>query len=263
MTEKQETKTILKENAICVVVPTYNNEGTITHVLDRIVPYSDDIIVVNDGSTDNTQTLLDSYKAESETCKVTVVSYPNNAGKGHALRSGFYKALELGFKYAITIDSDGQHYPEDIPLFINTFEQNEGALIVGNRKLVQKNMPGKNTFANYFSNFWFMLQTWQYLPDTQTGYRLYPLKKLSGLRFLTSRYEAELELLVFSSWKGTKLISTPIRVYYPPEGERVSHFRPLRDFGRISILNTVLCCLCLVYGWWAIIFNKIKALFSK
>lgn len=254
----QNTREFLKDNNICVIVPTYNNNGTILQVLKRIVPYAKDIIVVNDGSTDSTQELLESFDKEN----LIICSYRDNAGKGHALRTGFLKAKELGFLYAITIDSDGQHYPEDIPLFIEAFKKNIGSLIVGNRKLVNKNMPGKNTFANYFSNFWFMVQTWQYLPDTQTGFRLYPLKKLNGLKFLTSRYEAELELLVFSAWHGTKLVSTPIRVYYPPEGERVSHFRPLQDFGRISILNTILCILCFIYGWWSILFNKLKNLFK-
>lgn len=257
MNNEQQTKDFLRVNNICVIVPTYNNNGTILQVLERLVPFVQDIIVVNDGSTDNTQELLESFQLQ----KIEIVSYKQNAGKGHALRSGFLRAKELGFVYAITIDSDGQHYPEDIPLFVDAFQNNIGALIVGNRKLVQKNMPGKNTFANYFSNFWFMVQTWQYLPDTQTGFRLYPLNKLRGLKFLTSRYEAELELLVFSAWHGTKLVSTPIRVYYPPEGERVSHFRPLQDFGRISLLNTVLCCLCFIYGWWCIIINKLKKLF--
>lgn len=254
-----ECKTYLSEHKICVIVPTYDNGGTVIEVIERLRPYSKDIIVVNDGSKDNTKNLLSAFKAaEASDLNLTLVTHEVNKGKGAALRTGFTTALNLKFDYAITIDSDCQHYPEDIPCFVDSFIQHPDSLIVGNRKLVQKNMPGKNTFANYFSNFWFMLQTWQYLPDTQTGYRLYPLHKLHWLNLLTSRYEAELELLVFSAWNGVKLYSTPIRVYYPPMEERVSHFRPLRDFGRISILNTVLCILCLVYGWWSILLHKLK-----
>ncbi len=250
---EQDCKQFFKKTRTCVIVPTYNNAGTVIDVLDRLQPYIGDIIVVNDGSTDNTQQLLDAYSNP-----ITIVSYPQNGGKGCALKKGFEKALKMGFVYGITIDSDGQHYPEDLPEFAEAMRLHPGALVVGNRKLTQENMPGKNSFANYFSNFWFMLQTWQYLPDTQTGYRVYPLTELRGLGMLTCRYEAELELLVFSAWGGIDLVSTPIRVYYPPKGERVSHFRPVYDFFRISILNTVLCLLCLVYGWWSMIWNCSK-----
>lgn len=250
---EQDCKQFFKEKGACVIVPTYNNAGTVIDVLDRLQPFVENIIVVNDGSTDNTQQLLEAYDKP-----ITVVSYLKNGGKGCALKRGFEKAVKMGFVNAITIDSDGQHYPEDLPRFAETMKQHPGALIVGNRKLMQENMPGKNTFANYFSNFWFMVQTWQYLPDTQTGYRVYPLIDLKGLNLLTCRYEAELELLVLSAWAGIDLVSTPIRVYYPPQEKRVSHFRPGYDFFRISVLNTVLCLLCLCYGWWAMLWNSKK-----
>jgi len=258
---ENETRAKLKQMKVCVIVPTYNNRNTVLQVVERLRPYAADILVVNDGSTDDTAELL----ATCETSGVTVVSYATNQGKGHALRTGFRKALEMGFDYAITIDSDGQHYPEDLPRFVEKLESciaqgERDVLIVGNRKLQQENMPGGNTFANYFSNFWFALQTWQYLPDTQTGYRLYPLHRLHGLGLITARYEAELELMVLAAWCGVKLVSTPIRVYYPPRGERVSHFRPFWDFARIFVLNTVLCVLCIVCGWWMMLFNRCKTL---
>lgn len=253
---EHEIRERLRQLKVCVIMPTYNNRNTVVGVVDRLRPFSDDILVVNDGSTDDTEALLEACTG------ITLVSYAVNQGKGHALRTGFRKALEMGFDYAVTIDSDGQHYPEDLPRFVEKLEENvaqgrRDVLIVGNRKLQQKNMPGGNTFANYFSNFWFALQTWQYLPDTQTGYRLYPLHCLHGLNLLTARYEAELELLVLSAWHGVQLFSTPIRVYYPPKGERVTHFRPFWDFVRISVLNTVLCLLCVVCGWWMMLYHKI------
>ena len=120
-------------------------------------------------------------------------------------------------------------------------------MIVGSRNLKQDNMPGKNTFANKFSNFWFRVQTGIDLPDTQTGYRLYPLKNMPCLALLTYRYEAELELLVFSAWRGTDLVPIKVNVIYPED--RVTHFRPFWDFFRITVLNTILCIVALVYGW--------------
>jgi hypothetical protein len=106
-------------------------------------------------------------------------------------------------------------------------------------------MPSRNTFANKFSNFWFRLQTGIPLEDTQSGFRLYPLENINLSWPITPRYEAELELLVFSAWRGVPVVSVPVRVYYPPEDERVSHFRPFRDFFRITVLNSVLTIVSL------------------
>ena len=224
-------------------MPTYNNGSTLRDVVERTLTFCQDVIVVNDGCTDTSAEILASFGK-----KITVVDYGKNRGKGYALKKGLEKALELNFDYAITIDSDGQHYPEDIPLFINVLQQHPNALIVGSRNLNQENMPGGNTFANKFSNFWFKIQTGVYLPDTQTGYRLYPLKNLPNLSFLTSRYEAELELLVGAAWRGTDLLPIKINVFYPKAEERVTHFRPFWDFFRISVLNTVLCFVAVFYG---------------
>lgn len=248
--ERNDLIRTMRRHKICVLVPTYNNAGTIGNVLSRIKDYSADIIVVNDGSTDDTEEILNSFRNE-----IYTVSYSQNAGKGHALKRGFKKALELGYEYAITIDSDAQHYPEDIPAFVKAIVEYPGTLIVGERDLTKVDINGKSSFANKFSNFWFCVQTGKKLNDTQTGYRAYPLKKLYGLSILTSRYEAELELLVFASWNGVKIISIPIRVYYPPQSERVSHFKPALDFTRISILNTLLCIAAIAYGLPSMIWN--------
>lgn len=229
---------------LCVIIPTYNNAGTVGEVVSQVYSYCQDVIVVNDGSTDRTSEILVAL-----TIPVTVVSYEKNQGKGHALVTGFRKAMSMGFSHAITIDADGQHYPSDIPLFVNALESRQRGIIVGSRNLTEENMPRKNTFANRFSNFWFRLQTGIDLPDTQSGFRLYTLSSLHGLCLITSRYESELELLVFAAWAGEPVTSLPIRVYYPPAGERVSHYRPTYDFIRISLLNTVLCIGALVYGW--------------
>lgn len=232
-----------KTSRICVVMPTYNNDGTLRDVVERVMQFCNDVIVVNDGCTDTSADILASFVD-----KITVVAYGKNRGKGYALKKGLEKARELGFVFAITIDSDGQHYPEDIPLFINALKQHPDALIIGSRNLNEENMPGKNTFANKFSNFWFKIQTGVKLPDTQTGYRLYPLNNLPNLNLLTSRYEAELQLLVGSAWRGVNLIPIKINVFYPRAEERVTHFRPFWDFFRISVLNTFLCIMAVFYG---------------
>ena len=215
-TDKDDLIATSRRYKICVLIPTYNNAGTLRDVITDVLNYSSDVIVVNDGSTDSTRQILQSF---GET--ITVVDYKNNKGKGTALKRGFKKALELGYEYAITIDSDGQHYPDDLPKFIQAIAENEGSLIVGERDLSNVDINGKSSFANKFSNFWFCVQTGRNLKDTQTGYRAYPLKHLHGLSLLTSRYEAELELLVFASWNGVNIISIPIRLYYPHQSERL------------------------------------------
>ncbi|MBR5763118.1 MAG: glycosyltransferase family 2 protein, partial [Bacteroidaceae bacterium] len=243
----KEQRQTLRDRGICVVIPTYNNGSTVEDIVERALLQCADVIVVDDGCTDTTanalQQLADIYES------LRVVTLRKNRGKGAALKAGFRKAKELGFAYAITLDSDGQHFPEDIPLMLKANQENPGALIVGERQNLEKmERSGGSKFANKFSNFWFWVQTGYNLKDTQTGYRLYPLRKLHGLWLLTSRYEAELELMVFAAWHGVKLVSTPVNVFYPPREERVSHFRPGIDFTRIFILNTILCGLAVVYG---------------
>ncbi|MBP5258945.1 MAG: glycosyltransferase family 2 protein [Prevotella sp.] len=242
---------------LCVIIPTYNNAATLQQVVMDAAEYCKDIIVVNDGSTDDTKAVLERLPNT-----VTIVSYNKNKGKGHALVAGFRKAKELAFTHAITMDADGQHFASDIPTLIKASESNPEGIIVGSRNLTEDNMPRQNTFANKFSNFWFRLQTLVNLPDTQSGFRLYCLSALRGLSFITSRYEAELELLVFAAWAGTDVTSVPIRVYYPPEGERVSHFRPIYDFTRISILNTILCILAIIYGYPRMALRKLRLITS-
>ncbi len=235
----------LKALRCCVIIPTYNNAGTLGSVIGEVLHYCSDVIVVNDGSTDDTAGIISSFGEQ-----ILSLHQDRNRGKGVALQCGLAYAVRLGFRHAITIDSDGQHYPSDIPVFADAIEQNPDALLVGARNLQAERMPGKNTFANRFSNFWFRLETGIRLSDTQSGFRAYPLDRISiSSHLLTGGYEFELEMLVFSAWKGVEVRNVPVRVYYPPEGERVSHFRPLRDFTKISILNTLLVLYCLLWRW--------------
>lgn len=213
-------------------------------VVRRVHRFMRDIIVVVDGSTDDTLSLLATLDFP-----VTIVSHGRNKGKGAALVSGFRKALEAGYDFALTIDADGQHYPEDIPLLLRAHDVHPNAMIIGSREFTDENMSGKSKFANRFSNFWFRVQTAIPLPDTQTGMRIYPLHQLYGLNILTRRYEAELELLVFAAWHNVPLVPVPVRVYYPPKEQRVSHFVPARDFTRISILNCFLCVGAVLFGY--------------
>lgn len=230
---------------LLVLIPTYNNALTVCDIVQRSVAVWSEVLVVDDGSTDDT---LPRLRALQQDIAFEILTYVQNRGKGGALKAGFQWAKERGYTHVLTLDADGQHYPEDATVLIEASRQHPEALIVGSRSFTDKNMQGGSVFANKFSNFWFTVQTLRKIPDTQTGYRLYPLDGISGLRILTARYEAELELLVFTAWRGTPIIPVPVRVYYPAPEERVSHFRPTLDFLRITVLNTILCFLAIVYG---------------
>lgn len=239
---------------VCVLIPTYNNAATLGQVLQDVLTHTSDVIVVNDGATDHTAEVLEQFPM------VSVLSYQPNRGKGIALRRGFKFALEQGYDYAITMDADGQHFASDIAVFMKKLQEEGPAIYIGARNLQQENMPGKNTFANKFSNFWFYVETGLKGPDTQSGYRLYPLHSLRNTNFFCTKYEFEIEVLVRSAWKGIRVDWVPVQVYYPPAEERVSHFRPFRDFSRISVLNTVLVTIAFAYIHPR---NFLRFLFSK
>jgi glycosyltransferase involved in cell wall biosynthesis len=242
MTVNQESiKRTFKQKKCCVLIPTYNNAQVLTEVLDEVLAYTDDLVVVNDGSTDASREILEAYQ------QYHLLHLPENKGKGTALRMGFEFARELGYQYAITLDSDGQHKAKDLPVFLEKLEEEPNAIIVGARNMEQENVPGKSSFGHKFSNFWFKVETGINLPDTQSGYRLYPLEALKDIRLISWRYEFEIEVMVRAAWKGVNVVAVPIDVYYPPQEERISHFRPFQDFTRISILNTILVTWLLLY----------------
>ena len=236
------TNQLLQDHKCCIIIPTYNNAKTLNRVLNGVLKYTNNIIVVNDGATDETSKILEAYS------QLEIITISPNKGKGNALRVGFKKALALGFKNAITIDSDGQHFPEDITQFIEYLNQsaNKNLLLIGSRNMSQEGVPKKSSFGNKFSNFWFWFETGIKLQDTQSGFRLYPLQPISEMKFITKKFEFEIEVIVKAAWRGVIVENIPVQVLYD-ESERVSHFRPFKDFTRISIVNTVFVIITLFY----------------
>lgn len=226
---------------VCVIIPTYNNAATLAGVIEDVARFSGHIIVVNDGSTDNTPEIISKYPY------VQQIGYKKNTGKGWALRKAFKYASEKGYEYAVSIDSDGQHFAKDLPAFFSKVKEEPNAIIIGARNMGQASVPGGSSFGNKFSNFWFKVETGISSPDTQSGFRLYPLEPLKKMKFFTHKYEFEIEVLVRAAWKGVNVVSVPVTVYYAPKEERISHFRPFKDFFRISILNTFLVLIAFLY----------------
>lgn len=237
----------------CVIIPTYNNDATLGQVIDSVLAYTAHIIVVNDGSTDQTREVLATYED-----RIHIHHCPINRGKGIALRTGFQLAIDAGYAYAITLDSDGQHRASDIPRFFEVLQAHPGALLIGARNMGQDNVPGSSSFGHKFSNFWYQIMTGNKLPDTQSGYRLYPLNPLAKIHLRTTKYELEMEALVRLGWQGIETLPVPIDVYYPPQEERITHFRKIPDFSRIFVLNTLMVIIGLLYARPLLFFKELK-----
>ena len=222
----------------CVIIPTYNNEKTLGRVIKKVSEITQNIIIINDGSTDETSKILAHFP------QFIQYHFPQNKGKGAALQKGFELAEKEGYEAAITIDSDGQHFPEDIQVFIENYQEN--TVFIGSRNMKHESVPKKSSFGNRFSNFWFWFETGIWLTDTQSGFRLYPVNEVRQLKLFTQKFEFEIESIVRLVWRGSHIKNIPIQVLYD-ENERVSHFRPIKDFTRISILNTFLVFMAIFY----------------
>lgn len=231
-------------NRVCIVIPTYNNAGTLKRVLDDVLLYTSNLIVINDGSTDSTNTILSDYP------EIIVHHLTRNQGKGKALRKGFRIADEAGYDYVITMDSDGQHFPDDLPVFLDVLKNKRPSdpepLVIGSRKMDDPSVPDKSSIGNRFSTFMIWIETGIKLQDTQCGYRLYPLKIIRKLPLRTSKFELEIEVLVKAAWAGALIRNKPVKVLYDPK-ERVTHFRPFQDVARITLLNIYFVLALLLY----------------
>lgn len=183
------------------------------------------VLVVDDGSTDSTADLAKRAGAE-------VFRHATNLGKGAALVAGLGLLARDGFSHAVTLDGDGQHLPEEIPKLLAESAAHPQALVIGQRK-IETEVAAINLFGNDFANFWVWLVTGIDIPDTQSGFRVYPVAETLALRPVGQRFDFETEVLIRAVRAGVDIRSVPVRVYYPPPDERVSHFDKLWDTVRI------------------------------
>lgn len=212
-----------------VVIPYYNHPATLRDVAERSLARCPDVLVVDDGSERRAEDLL-------EGLPVRVLRHVRNRGKGEAIRTAALWAEDHGFSHLVTLDADGQHHPEDLPLLFQAMREHPLALHVGKRDFEAAEVPGASVFGRSFSNFWLRVQTGKSLGDVQSGYRVYPLAVLQGLMLREKGFAFEVEVLVRAAWAGVELRDVDVSVTYP-EG-RISHFRLLRDNLRLSLLNT-------------------------
>lgn len=218
---------------VLVVIPVYNHRNTVREVARRALEQGFPVLVVDDGSSDGSFDALDGLPLARR-------RLPVNGGKGGAILAAAELAAGWGYQAIITIDADGQHDPADAPLLVEAAAAQWPAIVIGARRMETENVPRSSLFGRDFSNFWVRLESGRTLPDTQSGYRLYPVELLRRSRFLSRRYTFEIEVLVRGSWGGLELLSVPVSVYYPPGDERVSHFHKLKDNVRLSCLHSFL-----------------------
>ena len=216
---------------LIIVIPVYNHGSTLREVVTRALKVNDQVMVVDDGSTDGGIDTLNGLN-------VHIVRHPHNLGKGAAIMTAATAARKLGMTHMITIDADGQHDPFDCIHFKPVLQADPFAFVIGKRNFGPINAPLSARFGRQFSNFWFRVQTGRVLGDTQSGFRGYSLDALEKLKLREKHYAFEVEVLVKAAWGGIKLHEVSISVFYPPSRDRISHFRLFKDNFQLSLLNT-------------------------
>lgn len=203
----------------CVIIPTYNEAKAIGDLTRQIRAQDLNVIVIDDGSQDNTAKIATENGA-------VVLRNLNNEGKGASLIRGFHYALNHDFDVIISMDGDGQHLASDIPYFLRLAKYSESGIFIGNRMSRPKSMPWVRLWTNKFMSGLISKIAGQKIADTQCGFRLIKKEVLKRLKLVTSKYETESEVLIKASRLGFRIESVPIRTIY---GEEKSQINPLLD----------------------------------
>ncbi|MGH8530474.1 MAG: glycosyltransferase family 2 protein [Nevskiales bacterium] len=207
-----------------VVIPAYNEAATIRDVVIRARAQLDCVIVVDDGSSDGTA-------AQLAGLDVVLLRNAQNRGKADSLWRGLQHALESGFDAVITLDGDGQHQPEDIPRVLAAARAQPGHIIIASRLQHREHAPPLRLFANRMANFWVSWAAGYFIPDSQSGFRLYPAQVLRRVRVHHARRHSfvfESEILVDAAWRGARSVPVPIKSLYF-QATRSSHYKAGRD----------------------------------
>ncbi|MBU0943120.1 MAG: glycosyltransferase family 2 protein [Proteobacteria bacterium] len=219
---------MLKQSRVGIVIPTYNHGSRVRDVVYEAGTLGFPVFVVDDGSTDATAEVLSSLEG------ITVLTHPENRGKGAALRTGF-KAARKSCDWVVTLDADGQHKAEDIPNLLRAVPDTLRPIVIGRRQgMSGQHVPWTSRFGRKFSNFWVWVSGGPLVEDSQSGFRLYPLPEALNLDVQARRFQFEVEILVKAREQGISVLEAPVQVVYQKGAERISHFHPWKDFWRNS-----------------------------
>ena len=213
---------------VCAVIPVYNNASTLRSVAENVLRHIPDLLVIDDGSTDAD---LSSLLADLPLyyCR------QEHRGKGAALRRALAILADSDCEYMLTLDADGQHDPADIPAFLKLAESGENLFGIGCRDFTGQHVPAGSRFGRKLSNRLLRLECGLRSEDTQSGFRLYPVKLLAGRNFRCSDFDFETEVLFLAAEAGAEFHDLPVKVYYP--ADRITHFRPLPELARLTRLH--------------------------
>ncbi len=209
-----------------VITPTYNNPKTIKNVASDVMAHGYDLIIIDDGSDKIIENLFD----DEEKKNIHFIRHDVNQGKGEAIVSGTKKAKELGYKYCVSLDGDGQHLASEVHKLVEVYKN--GEIVIGARNFDLEHVPNGSKFGRWFSNFWARWDTGADITDSLSGYRIYPISILD-LPIKTSRFDWEMEVLVRHADSGGVINEVEIECYYPTSDERVSHFKKFGDTAAI------------------------------
>ena len=221
-----------------VLIPALNCAGTIASVVTGARQQVPLVVVVNDGSTDATG-------EEARRAGANVLEHDRPRGKGAALLTGMRALQQRGVRHVLTMDGDGQHLSDEIPILLRTSKAHPDAPVIGMRPMEALPVAPMRLFGNRFANKWVEIACGRRLPDTQSGFRVYPLEQTLALGVRAMHFAFETEVLIRAVRVGMPIESVPVRVYYPPVEERTSHFDPFVDTLRI-----IFVVLGLIFRLW-------------
>lgn len=221
-----------------ILTPTFNNAATLAGILARLRPLSLPLFVINDGATDETALIL--QRVAHDWPEIRILTHSQNRGKAAALHTGFAAAAAAGFTHALTVDTDGQHDPEQAPLLLEMARANPRALVLGARPWNPEGCPPRSTMGRRVSNALLRWESGARVSDSQTGYRVYPLALMRAIACRTGRFSFETEVIARARWAGFQVMQTPIDSRYLPPETRVSHFKPFADSMRALLLHLLL-----------------------
>jgi glycosyltransferase involved in cell wall biosynthesis len=211
----------------CVLIPAFNEAPHIASVVKRVREHVEDVVVIDDGSTDGT---ADVARAAGATC----LQLPRNCGKASALRAGIAFACDRDFTCVITLDGDGQHLPQDIPVMLRVAEETGADLVIGARCFDRARMPVSRYFSNIIGSRLASALVGREIRDSQSGFRLFRLDKLDVSKLRSRCYELEMEVLIKMARAGCAIAHAPVRMVYD-DGQARSKMKPVRDTVRVCL----------------------------
>lgn len=218
------------ERRIAVAIPAYQAGPSVGDVVRRSLRLFPDVLVIDDGSDDDTAEVARQAGAE-------VISLPVNRGKGDALETAFRELFGRGVSAVVTLDADGQHLPEEIPVLLRQAAATGADLVLGTRDHLFAEMSRLRRFSNRLSSRAISLVAGKALGDIQTGFRLYSRRLIERLGFPEARFEAESAVVVRAALNDFRIVSVPVKLGFA-DGRTTSHYRPLMDSLRIAAAVT-------------------------